>query len=61
MTQNMVNAVSYMRVSTKRQGKTGLGLEAQGEIIKGYALKEGMVILKEYSEVDSGKKNVDPN
>ena len=61
MTQNMVNAVSYMRVSTKRQGKTRLGLEAQQELIKDYILSTGMLVLNEYSEVDSGKKNAVPS
>mgnify|MGYP003594590640 CR=1 FL=1 len=48
--------VAYIRVSTKRQGKSGLGLEAQRRAIS-FFLKEGhMQLIKEFTEVESGKK-----
>lgn len=45
--------ISYLRVSTKEQGTSGLGLEAQREIIKHYC-SDG-IIVEEFSEVASGK------
>ena len=46
--------VAYLRVSTQRQGYSGLGLEAQREIIQNY-LRERKPIF-EYVEVESGRK-----
>ena len=46
--------VAYLRVSTQRQGYSGLGLEAQREIIQNY-LRERKSIF-EYVEVESGRK-----
>ncbi len=46
--------VAYLRVSTQRQGYSGLGLEAQREIIQNY-LRETKPIF-EYVEVESGRK-----
>ena len=46
--------VAYLRVSTQRQGYSGLGLEAQREIIHNY-LREKKPIF-EYVEVESGRK-----
>jgi len=49
--------VGYIRVSTKRQGQSGLGLEAQQNAIVDYAAKEGLLVQKIYCEVESGRKN----
>ena len=46
--------ISYLRVSTKRQGQSGLGLEAQRSAVAKYA--EGSQIIAEYCEVESGKR-----
>jgi len=46
--------VAYCRVSTAKQGKSGLGLEAQQEAVRRYALDRGEV-LTEFIEVESGK------
>jgi len=46
--------VSYIRVSTKRQGDSGLGLAAQRDAIAQYL--KGAEVLKEFEEVESGKK-----
>ena len=46
--------VAYLRVSTQRQGYSGLGLEAQREIIQNY-LRDRKPIF-EYVEVESGRK-----
>lgn len=44
--------VAYYRVSTKRQGESGLGLEAQVRMVEGYA-RNG-VIIKEFTEKETG-------
>ncbi len=48
--------VAYYRVSTQKQGQSGLGLEAQRKAVKSY-LKGEEGILQEFIEVESGKKN----
>lgn len=45
--------IAYIRVSTEKQGKSGLGLEAQKEIIKHYVDETDIVAW--YEEVHSGK------
>lgn len=49
--------VSYCRVSTDRQDESGLGLEAQRDRIQGYAVSRDARILKEFVEVESGKRS----
>lgn len=52
--------VSYLRVSTKKQGASGLGLEAQRAAVADYAAREGLRVVAEYVEVESGKKAARP-
>lgn len=52
--------VSYLRVSTDKQGKSGLGLEAQRESIKDFLQGNGNRLLEEYVEIESGKNNDRP-
>lgn len=52
--------VSYLRVSTAKQGSSGLGLEAQREAIKTYADRMQAKMGKEFVEVESGKLNARP-
>jgi DNA invertase Pin-like site-specific DNA recombinase len=47
--------VSYIRVSTARQGKSGLGLEAQRSALARFAEAEGLAQAAEFVEVESGK------
>ena len=47
--------VSYIRVSTGKQGKSGLGIEAQREAIARFAAAEGLEVLAEFVEVETGK------
>jgi DNA invertase Pin-like site-specific DNA recombinase len=47
--------VSWRRVSTKKQGKSGLGLEAQKDIIDYFVKAENGVIIADYVEVYTGK------
>lgn len=49
--------VAYYRVSTKRQGESGLGLEAQRAAVRGYLNGGDWDLLAEFTEVESGKRN----
>ncbi len=53
----MQNFVAYYRVSTKRQGTSGLGLEAQHETVTQFAKTKFGAIIAEFTEVESGKNN----
>lgn len=49
--------VIYYRVSTTKQGVSGLGLEAQKQQVENYLQsKNDVEVLNEYVEIDSGKK-----
>ena len=50
--------VAYLRVSTQRQGTSGLGLQAQQEIIRNYL--NGNFPIAEFIEVESGRKSDRP-
>lgn len=50
--------VAYLRVSTQKQGYSGLGLEAQREIIQNYLCDKTPVA--EYIEIESGRKKERP-
>jgi DNA invertase Pin-like site-specific DNA recombinase len=52
--------VSYLRVSTDKQGRSGLGLEAQREAVLRYLNGGQWKLLAEYVEVESGKRNSRP-
>lgn len=52
--------VGYVRVSTARQGRSGLGLEAQRQAIADYAASVGGVVSAVFCEVESGKKDNRP-
>lgn len=52
--------VAYYRVSTSRQGESGLGLEAQREVVRRFASNHSMEIVAEHTEVESGKVNDRP-
>ena len=51
----MRQVVAYLRVSTDRQGKSGLGIEAQREAVARFAAAEGLEVLAEFVEVETGK------
>jgi DNA invertase Pin-like site-specific DNA recombinase len=48
-------AFAYVRVSTQKQGRSGLGLDAQKAMIQRFAEQEGIEILGTFEEWQSGK------
>lgn len=54
------NFVAYYRVSTQRQGRSGLGLEAQKEAVREYLNGGNWRIVGEFTEVESGKRKDRP-
>ena len=50
--------VAYYRVSTLQQGKSGLGLTAQQQLVKAFVKEDA--VLGEFVEVESGKKATRP-
>src|SRR3954462_1538206 len=51
----MESAIAYLRVSTQRQQRSGLGIEAQRAAIERFAQAEGLTIISEYTEAETGK------
>ena len=52
--------VSYIRVSTQKQGRSGLGLEAQQQAVTDYLHIHGGDLIGQFSEVESGSKDDRP-
>ena len=52
--------IAYHRVSTARQGASGLGLEAQQRAIKEFARTKGAAVVDSFTEVESGKRSDRP-
>ena len=52
--------VAYERVSTARQGASGLGLEAQRKAIDDFAISRGADVLARFTEVESGRRALLP-
>ena len=55
----MKTAISYIRVSTERQGRSGLGLEAQQAALTRFADAEGFQIVQTFTEMHSGKDDIE--
>ena len=51
----MAPLVAYLRVSSSKQGKSGLGIEAQRQALARFAEDNGYDIVSEYAEVETGK------
>ena len=51
----MMSVVAYVRVSTGAQGRSGLGLEAQRELIARFAQANGFEVVAEYQEIETGQ------
>ena len=52
----MNSLIPYYRVSTRRQARSGLGLEAQQAAVQDYQSREGATVLSAYTEVETGKR-----
>lgn len=52
--------IAYYRVSTAKQGKSGLGLEAQREAVRAFLNGGSWTLPAEFTEVESGKRNDRP-
>lgn len=49
--------IAYYRVSTDRQGKSNLGMEAQQEAVRLFADRYEHQVTSHFTEIDSKKKN----
>jgi DNA invertase Pin-like site-specific DNA recombinase len=47
--------ITYIRVSTTQQGRSGLGIEAQRQALRQFAKAEGLELVREFVEVETGK------
>jgi hypothetical protein len=52
--------IAYYRVSTQRQGASGLGLEAQEAAVATYIRQQGGILIQSFKEVESGKNDARP-
>lgn len=52
--------VAYYRVSTARQGSSGLGLEGQKAAVEAHCARTGVKIAREYVEIESGRNDGRP-
>jgi DNA invertase Pin-like site-specific DNA recombinase len=52
--------IAYYRVSTAKQGHSGLGLEAQREAVVRYLNGDDSQVIAEFTEVESGKRSDRP-
>ena len=59
-TANTGKFVAYYRVSTQRQGRSGLVLEAQQEAVRNHLNGGNWRIVAEFTEVESGKRKDRP-
>lgn len=50
-----MGAKAYYRVSTREQGKSGLGIDAQRAAVARFAEAEGFEVASEFTEVETGK------
>ena len=55
------NLVAYRRVSTQKQGRSGLGLEAQDALIHGFAERTHSTIVGKFVEIETGKNSTGSN
>lgn len=56
----MKRFVAYYRVSTDKQGKSGLGLEAQQQAVRQYLNGGAWELVGEFTEIESGKRDDRP-
>ena len=51
-----MQAIGYVRVSSKEQGRSGLGLAAQEAAVRAFAAREGIEVAEWFREVESAKR-----
>jgi len=51
----MAPLIAYYRVSTRKQGRSGLGLAAQRSAVAAFAQAERFTVIAEFTEVETGK------
>src|SRR6202051_4461045 len=51
----VADLITYIRVSTSQQGRSGLGIEAQRQALAHFARSESFTIAREFVEVETGK------
>ena len=56
MAPSLLRFISYLRVSTDSQGRSGLGLEAQCQAVAAHIAQAGGELVAEFQEVESGKR-----
>lgn len=56
----MKRFIAYYRVSTDKQGQSGLGLEAQQQAVRAYLNGGAWELVGEFTEIESGKKDDRP-
>jgi DNA invertase Pin-like site-specific DNA recombinase len=54
------SAITYLRVSTRRQGASGLGIDAQRAAVENFCRDHGYRIVEEFKEIESGRHNDRP-
>ncbi len=57
MEKKIEKVIAYYRVSTRKQGNSGLGLDAQRQAVQSLARREGAKVIAEFTEVESGKRS----
>lgn len=50
-----LRSIAYLRVSTSKQGRSGLGLDAQRAAIEAFAAREQIEVIDSYQEIETGK------
>jgi DNA invertase Pin-like site-specific DNA recombinase len=60
MTAHRGKFVAYFRVTTGKQGRSGLGLDAQRKAVRDYLDGGTWSLIGEFTEVESGKRNERP-
>lgn len=56
----MEKYIAYYRVSTQKQGVSGLGIEAQKSSVSRF-ISHNSILLQEFTDIESGKRNDRPN
>jgi DNA invertase Pin-like site-specific DNA recombinase len=59
-TNTATKVVAYYRVSTQRQGASGLGLDGQRSAVEQFCREQRYDLIEQYTEIESGKRNDRP-